>query len=137
MARGGFYSVDSLRGVHVLVVDYEAECRDLLTAVLHYCGALVTAVDTPDAALDVMGLIRPDVLVVDLTEGDRDGHWLIRQVRSLKPEDGGVVPVVAVSAAGSPAGLARAGASGFVACLVKPLDPWQLCRVIAGVTTAS
>lgn len=137
MARGGFYSVDSLRGVHVLVVDYEADCRDLLSSVLHYCGALVTAVDSPEAALAVMGLIKPDVLVVDLTEGDKDGHWLIRQVRSLKPEDGGVVAVIAVSAAGNPAGLARAGAAGFVACLVKPLDPWQLCRVIAGVTTSS
>jgi len=40
MARGGFYSLDSLRGVHVLVVDYEADGRDLLSAVLHYCGAL-------------------------------------------------------------------------------------------------
>lgn len=136
MARGGFYSIDSLRGVHVLVVDYEAECRDLVSAVVRYCGALVTAVDSPEAALAVMGLIRPDVIVVDLAEGDHDGHWLIRQVRSLKPEDGGVVPVIGVSDGGSPAPVARAGAAGFVACLVKPLDPWQLCRVIAGVTTS-
>jgi CheY-like chemotaxis protein len=136
MARGGFYSVDSLRGVHVLVVDHEAECRELLSDVLHYCGALVTAVDSPEGALDVMALIKPDVLIVDLVEGDKDGHWLIRQVRSLKPEDGGVVPVIAVSDAGRLARLARAGA-GFVACLVKPLDPWQLCRVIAGVTTSA
>ena len=105
-------------------------------AVLHYCGALVTAVASPQAALDVMGLIKPDVLVVDLTEGDRDGHWLIRQVRALKPEDGGVIPVIALGA-GSSANLARAGAAGFVACLVKPIDPWQLCRVIAGVTASS
>ena|SRR5688500_18886292 len=134
MARGGFYSVDSLRGVHVLVVDHEAECRELLSDVLHYCGALVTAVDSAEDALEVMALIKPDVLVTDLIEGDKDGHWLIRQVRSLKPEDGGVVPVIAVSDA---ARLARAGAAGFVACLAKPLDPWQLCRVIAGVTTST
>ena len=134
MARGGFYSVDSLRGVHVLVVDHEAECRQLLSDVLHYCGALVTAVDSPRGALEVMALIKPDVLVVDLIERDKDGHWLIRQVRSLKPEDGGVVPVIAVSDA---ARLAGVDAAGFVACLVKPLDPWQLCRVIAGVTTSA
>lgn len=137
MDRGGFYSVDSLRGVHVLVVDHEADCRDLLSAVLDYCGALVTPVDSPESALEVMGLIRPDVVVVDLTEGDKDGHWLIRQLRSLKPEDGGVVPVIGLSAAGSPARVAGAGAAGFVACLVKPVDPWELCRIIAGVTTAS
>ena len=137
MARGGFYSVDSLRGVHVLIVDYDAECRHLLSAVLQYCGALITAVESPETALKVMALIRPDVLVVDATDGDKDGHWLIRHVRALKPEQGGVVPVIAVSAAGNPARTARAGAAGFVACLVKPVDPWQLCRVIAGVTTSS
>ena len=134
MARGGFYSVDSLRGVHVLVVDHEAECRELLSDVLHYCGALVTAVDSPEDALEVMALIKPDVLVVDLIEGDKDARWLIRQVRALKPEEGGVVPVITVSDA---ARLARAGSAGFVACLVKPLDPWQLCRVISGVTTSA
>lgn len=137
MARGGFYSIDSLRGVHVLVVDYEADGRDLLSALLEYCGALVTAVESPEAALDVMRLIKPDALVVDVTEGDKDGRWLIRQVRSLKPEDGGVIPVIAVSPAGSAARLARASAAGFAACLVKPVDPWHLCRVIAGLTTSS
>lgn len=137
MARGGFYSVDSLKGVHVLVVDHEAECRELLSDVLHYCGALVTASDSPEGALAVMALIKPDVLVVDLREGDKDGHWLIRQVRSLKPEDGGVVPVIAVSDAAPLAPLAHAAPAGFVACLVKPLDPWQLCRVVAGVTTSA
>ena len=30
MTRGGFFAVDSLRGVHILVVDDEADCRDLL-----------------------------------------------------------------------------------------------------------
>ena len=137
MARGGFYSVDSLKGVHVLVVDHEAACRELLSDVLHYCGALVTAIDSPEGALEVMALIKPDVLVVDLTEGDKDGHWLIRQVRSLKPEDGGVVPVIAVSDAARLARLAHAAPAGFAACFVKPLDPWRLCRVIAGVTTSA
>jgi CheY-like chemotaxis protein len=137
MARGGFYSVDSLRGVHVLVVHHEADCRDLLTAVLNYCGALVTAVDSPEAALSVMALIKPDVLVVDLARRDKDGHWLIRQVRSLKPEDGGVVPVVALSPSQGAAGLEGAAAAGFVACLGKPLDPWQLCRVVSGVTNSA
>jgi CheY-like chemotaxis protein len=137
MARGGFYSLDSLTGVHVLVVDHEADCRDLLSAVLQYCGALVTAVASPEAALEVMGLIKPDALVVDVAEGDKDGRWLIRQVRSLKPEDGGVIPVIAVSATGSAARGARASTAAFAACLVKPVDPWHLCRVIAGVTTSS
>ena len=64
MTRGGFFAVDSLRGVHVLVVDDEADCRDLLTAILGYCGALVTTAGSTGEALHVMELIKPDVSTI-------------------------------------------------------------------------
>ena len=43
MVAQGFFSVDSLAGVHTLIVDADQACRDLLSAILRYCGALVTA----------------------------------------------------------------------------------------------
>jgi CheY-like chemotaxis protein len=135
MMRGGFYSVDSLKGVHVLVVDNEADGRELLTAILHYCGALVTAVESADDAVAIMALIKPDVLVTDLQMRSRDGFWLIAKVRSLKPEDGGVVPAIAIANTAVAGERERARAAGFEAYLVKPLDPWELCRMITGLAT--
>jgi CheY-like chemotaxis protein len=135
MMRGGFYSVDSLKGVHVLVVDNEVDGRELLTAILHYCGALVTAVASADDAVAVMALIKPDVIVTDVVMRDRDGFWLIAKVRSLKPEDGGVVPAIAISATTTPGERERTRAAGFDVYLVKPLDPWELCRSITGLVT--
>lgn len=136
MARGGFFAVDALRGVHVLVVDDEADCRDLLTAILGYCGALVTAVGSAREALGVMALIKPDVLLADLVLEEDDGIWLVRQVRALKPDDGGMVPAVAVSALAAESDRERARAAGFDAYITKPLDPWELCRMISALLSS-
>jgi len=136
MARGGFFAVDALRGVHVLVVDDEADCRDLLMAILGYCGALVTAVGSAREALGVMALIKPDVLLADLVLEEDDGFWLVRQVRALKPDDGGMVPAVAVSALAAESDRERARGAGFDAYITKPLDPWELCRMISALLSA-
>ena len=125
--------MDALRGVHVLVVDDEADCRDLLTAILGYCGALVTAVGSAREALGVMALIKPDVLLADLVLEEDDGFWLVRQVRALKPDDGGMVPAVAVSALAAESDRERARTAGFDAYITKPLDPWELCRMISAL----
>ena len=136
MARGGFFAVDSLRGVHVLVVDDERDCRDLLTAILEYAGALVTAVGSVREALGLMALIKPDAILADLLMEDEDGFALIRQVRALKPDDGGMVPAVAVSALAAEADRERARGAGFDAHVAKPLDPWELCRLISALLSA-
>ena len=90
MTRSGFFSVDSLRGVWVLVVDPDPHGRQTLVEILSYCGALVTPLASPAEALNVMRQVKPDVLVVTLAQsGDLA---FIRLVRALKPEEGGVVP---------------------------------------------
>src|SRR5438477_12912206 len=100
MGGTGVFSVDSLSGTYVLVVDPEKERRVLLSGILRYCGALVTPVDSSAAALAVMELLRPDVLVVDFTEPETCALALIRSVRALKPDEGGMVPAIAVGDGG-------------------------------------
>lgn len=128
MARGGFYSVDSLQGVHALVVTADEEMRAVLAAVLRYCGALVTAVASPGDVLGVLRVVKADVLVAEVTAAD-DGSELIRRVRALKPEHGGVIPAVAIAPADS--GVAVARLTGFEAHLTATLDPWQFCRLVS------
>jgi hypothetical protein len=54
---------------------------------------------------------------------------LIRRVRALKPEAGGVVPAVAVGSRGEDRDTAVA--AGFDAHLAKPIQAWALCRLVA------
>jgi CheY-like chemotaxis protein len=125
MTRGGFFAVDSLTSVHVLVVDDDASFRSVLVSLLRYCGALVTAVATADEALIVMSQVKPDVLVI--TVGGNAATALVRRVRACKPDDGGNAPIVAVLRAGAP----DAVPEGVNVHLTEPLNPWELCRLIS------
>ncbi|HYE93696.1 MAG TPA: hypothetical protein VEA38_21875 [Terriglobales bacterium] len=129
MARGGFFAVDSLSSVHVVVVDDDAGFREILVSLLRYCGALVTAVATPDEALAAMDQVRPDVIVITI---GRTGPTvtLPRRVRGRKPEDGGNVPIVAVRRSDS---TEEPVPEGVNVHLDEPLNPWELCRVISGL----
>jgi len=133
-ARGGFYSVDSLNGLHLLVVDSDAGGREIVAAILRYCGALVTEVGSPAEALEVMEVVKANVLVVRVRPKGATMK-VVRHVRTLKPEAGGVIPVVAVATAGSGVTEDQARAAGFDAFIAMPLDPWMLCRLISSLVS--
>jgi len=134
MARSGFYSVDSLNGLHLLVVDSDADGREIIAAILRYCGALVTEAASPTEALEIMEVVKASVLVVRVRPKSATLK-IVRRVRTLKPEAGGVIPVVAVVAAGSGVTEEQARAAGFDAFIAMPLDPWVLCRLISSLVS--
>jgi CheY-like chemotaxis protein len=137
MGRRDELPFDALTGVHVLVVDDDADARDLLRTILEYCGALVTVVSSASEALGVLERVTPDALVTDIAMPTHDGYWLIDKVRSLPVEGAGAVPAIAITAHGETHGPDRTLAVGFQAHLRKPLDPWELCRVLATLTRKS
>jgi CheY-like chemotaxis protein len=128
--HGGFFSVDSLRGVWILVVASDPLGRQTLVDILAYCGALVTPIASVDDALGIMRQVKPDLLITAV--GDDDDLDFIRRVRRLKPEDGGVVPAIAI-ARGDTDDVLRS--RGFQACLRAPLDPWEMCRLVSSLLT--
>lgn len=128
MPCGGFFSVDSLRGVWILVVDADPRGRQALNEILTYCGALVTAIASIEDALDVMRQVKPDVLITAVAEAV--AAEFIGRVRSLKPEDGGVVSAIVV---GRDIDGDVARARGFQAHLRMPVDPWELCRLVSSL----
>jgi CheY-like chemotaxis protein len=133
LAGEGFYSVESLVGVHVLVVDESPECRELFSAILRYCGALVNTVSSAVEAMAIMKVVKFDVVVTNVTLPDEDGYALVRKIRALKPEDGGVLRAIAMAAAGPPDNRNEAMAAGFDAYLTMPIEWWALCRAVADV----
>jgi CheY-like chemotaxis protein len=123
--------VPGIEGVGVLVVDDSADVLAAMTKILEDCGATVTAVGSADEALEAVERERPDVLVSDLPMPEKDGYWLIGQVRALPPERGGHVPAAALTAAGGPEHRANVLRAGFEYHIEKPIDPgsWSAsCR---------
>jgi len=124
----GLYA--DLTGVRVLVVDDEADARDLFAMVLESCGAVVT---TASRASEAFALIRrdpPQVLVSDIGMPEEDGFSLIRRVRALPPAEGGATPAVAVTAFTGVEHRIRALEAGFNQHVGKPFEPQELAAIV-------
>jgi CheY-like chemotaxis protein len=117
-----------LRGVQVLVIDDDDEARDLLRAVLEYCGAQVVAAESARAGLAALSRVRPDVVVCDVVMPGEDGYALVRALRTRA--NVATVPVVALTAYAFAHGASETLEAGFDAFLKKPVEPWELCRTI-------
>ena len=120
-----------LQGVRLLVVDDDADARELLSIILEEAGAEVSTAASADEALAAFERQRPDVLVSDIGMPDGDGYSLIRRVRSLEGEAGARVPAVALTAFARAEDRGEALGSGFQAHLPKPIEPGELTALIA------
>ena len=125
----------SLAGLRVLVVDDEADDRELIVTALAHCGAQVTAVsssaDAVAAILSSTSATLPHVIVSDIGMPGEDGYALIRQVRALARSRGGRIPAIAVTSYASREDIAQARAAGYQRHVTKPMDPAALASVVA------
>ena len=112
----------ALLGVHVLVVDHDPDARQLLESVLSYGGAFVTPAASADEALMYLGKGPVNVVVAELELPEKDGYWLLKAI-------GDRARVVAL-ATGPADVMDRALEAGFDAHIRKPVDPWELCRIV-------
>jgi PAS domain S-box-containing protein len=120
-----------LAGVRVLVVDDEEDTRDLLSAALGHSGAQVEPAASAGEALDALRRRRPDVLICDIGMPEEDGYALLARVRALAPDEGGLVPAVALTAYARADDRRRALAAGYQVHLAKPVDPDELISLVA------
>jgi len=120
-----------LAGVRVLVVDDDADARDLVTAVLGQSGAEVMTASSTVEALDALGRVRPHVLVSDLSMPGDDGYALLQRVRALGLDREGRLPAVALTAFARAEDRARALAVGYAVHVSKPVEPNELVEVVA------
>jgi signal transduction histidine kinase len=106
--------------LRVLVVDDEADARELVSKVLTDSGAEVRMAECVDEALTMFRSSPPDVVVTDLGMPGADGFDLLRQIRALP--SGGEVPVIALTAYARTEHQQVALNAGFDHYLTKPLD---------------
>jgi signal transduction histidine kinase/ActR/RegA family two-component response regulator len=125
------HSFGDLGGLHVLIVDDEADIRDLVAFILEQSGAEVTVATSASEALAALNQSLPDVLLCDIGMPEVDGYMLMRQVRALPPERGGLIPAIALTAYAGESNQKQALAAGFQLHISKPVEPEELVRAIA------
>ncbi len=123
----------NLSGIKVLVVDDQADARDLIRRALAECDAAVLTASTADETLRVVEEQRPDVLVSDIGMPDVDGYDLLRRVRMLGHARGGRLPAIALTAFARSEDRTRALRAGFLAHVSKPVEPSELVATVASV----
>lgn len=122
-----------LENVIVMVVDDEADARDLVQRLLEDAGARVSACDTAQSALQTIqdGLV-PDVIVSDVAMPDQDGYDFMKRVRQMQSPMSSV-PAAALTALARVADRRRALLAGFQTHLTKPVDPTELVATVANL----
>jgi signal transduction histidine kinase/ActR/RegA family two-component response regulator len=123
----------SLAGVRVLAVDDDPDSLEVLVQVLSESGADVRRATCMAESLALFSTWQPDVLLSDVEMPGGDGYALIREIRGLPPDRGGLVRAVAVTAYGRMEDRIRSLASGFEEHVTKPFDPAELVAVVAGL----
>lgn len=126
-----------LEGIKVLVVDDEADARDLVTLVLKQRKAEVAAVGSAEEARRALDYLKPDVLVSDIAMPEVDGYALIGRLRQEESEGRRHIPAVALSAYGGFEDRQQALMAGFDTYLVKPVDPERLAKALSALARST
>lgn len=120
-----------LQGVHVLVVDDEAEVRHVIAEILQLHGATVLSAGSGAEAISLLETCAPDVIVTDIAMINGDGFWLLHEVRKRMLL---AVPVIAISGHLDGSEEERLLAAGFDFLVAKPVQFDDFVRTIARST---
>jgi PAS domain S-box-containing protein len=123
----------SLRDVRVLLVDDDAEGRELAGLILTNAGADTRRTASASEAMAVLEEWSPDVLVTDLEMPGEDGFSLLRRARRASMLRGRRLPALALTAYGRAEDRVRVLAAGFNLHLAKPADPTELVLAVASL----
>lgn len=119
-----------LKGFTALLVEDDADSRDMLSMTLKICGVNVESVETADEAIEKLKELRPDFLISDIGLPNKDGYDLIQRVRSLPKEAGGQTPAIALTGYVSVQDRDLALQAGYQEHLPKPVDSEKLLELL-------
>jgi two-component system CheB/CheR fusion protein len=121
----------ALEGVRLLVVEDEADSREMLVTAFERCGAEVIAAASAAEAMAALQRATPDVLVCDIGLPGEDGYELMRRVRAFEAERGSRIPALALTAYAGSDDRGKALAAGFDLYVPKPAEPAELVTKVA------
>ena len=113
----------------ILLVDDETAITDNLAPFLTRSGFTVTTASNGEEALQKVGSLHPDLLVLDVLMPRLDGREVLRQLR----QGGNWIPILLLTQVGEAGERAMALEEGADDYLNKPFDPHELVARIRAV----
>ena len=114
----------------ILIVEDNADSREVLQLILERDGHRVDACADGLSGVERALTLKPDLMVVDLGLPGLDGFGVARRVRASL---GRAVYLVALTGYGQPEDRRRALDAGFDTHLTKPVDVDVIIAVLRGV----
>ena len=119
----------------ILVVDDSPTVRKLISGKLEKCGHEVYCCGDGVEALEMLGTLKPDMVLLDINMPKMDGYQTCKAIRSM-PEIA-KVPVVMISGKDGFFDKVRGKMAGTSAYITKPFGPETLMKTIESVFTAT
>jgi PAS domain S-box-containing protein len=121
----------SISGLRILVVDDDADARELVAVTMKSREAFVETAFSSAEALETIRRQRPDVLIADIGMPHEDGYALIQKLRAFEHENSQKrLPAIALTAYASATDRDQALAAGYDLHLTKPVSPSELTQAV-------
>ena len=130
LGKDGGNDSPSLANLTVLVVEDEADAREMLKLTLEQHGVAVVTADSVKQALIEYDRYQPDILISDISMPTEDGYALIRQIRSSQNSQNNI-PAIALTAYAREEDKQLALNAGFNLHLPKPIEPLRLIESLS------
>ncbi len=117
--------------LRILIVDDNRDAADSLAMLLRLMGNDTRTAYDGQQGLDVAGEFRPEVMLLDIGLPRLNGHEVCRRVR--EQSWGKEVVLIALTGRGQEEDRRRSDEAGFDHHMVKPADPQDLMKLLAGV----
>ncbi len=114
--------------IKILIVDDNQDSRELVMKVLGGKGyELIEALDGEDALAQVQ-VVRPDLILMDISLPKIDGHEVTRRLKSQ--EEYKEIPIIALTAHAMKGDKEKAMAAGCNGYIPKPINVRELPTII-------
>jgi PAS domain S-box-containing protein len=130
-----FSKLPDLSGIRVLIVDDEADSRDLIRIVLEDSHADVMTAERAKEALALIHKEKVDVLVSDINMPEMDGYEFIEHVHAFEQQTGRRIPAIALTTAARSEDRTRALRAGFIIHVTKPVESEEFLAAVASVAS--
>lgn len=131
---GGLVSEFTLKDKRIVVVESDADARELLTVILKQAGAEVDAVETVDATLAALARSQPDLLIGAIEILQKNECELMQRLRLWSQEFGEEIPIVALAPYPEAVDAQSALAIGLQHILPSSIEPDALIDAIEQLT---
>lgn len=119
---------ERLTDVSILVVDDEADSRELVERILTQYNARVILAGSVDEAIEKFKREKPHIIISDIGMPEKDGFQFIRELRRL--ENGRRTPAIALTAFARSEDRTRIMREGFQAHVTKPVEAAELIATL-------